>query len=300
MAVPNTLEIANADRVKLTAQTRAVGKLAVDLMSADGKELFGTLASVDVSANSGYTTISWDGTNPKAKAKAPGSYLVRWTLNNEVRTWPVVVRAGEARKAKTTTSSLKQGDKLEVDFEKALDPARCILEGAKTSEEQAHGGKKSLKLEDGQQARILFGDQDNLPVRISMWVYDEGKTFGTSTLNGGAWGVKTADGDKFVIRQCWRKYLDGDNRYAWINSGENQFFELHPVRAERQKGWSQWVFDFTNPQKLSVSCNGKELGALEPAKYVPSTGATALFFLGGDSKAGTIYIDDVSVEYPKQ
>ena len=299
LVVPNTVEIANGDRVKLATQTRAAGRLVEDLMSPDGKEFFGTIATVDVPANPTYNSTLWDGTNPKTGAKQPGRYLIRWTLNNEVRTWPVVVKMGEARRRKTTTA-LKPGETLHVNFAQSLDPARCILEGATISEEQSHGGKESLKLENGEQARILLGDQDNLPVRISMWVYDGGESYGRASINGGAWGVQTSVGDNFVIRQCWRRYLNGDTGYSWFNTSENQYFTPHPVRAPRRKGWSQWVLDFTNPQKPSLSCNGAELGPLEPAKYVPSTGATSLFFLGGDSKAGPIYIDDITVEYPKQ
>jgi hypothetical protein len=269
-------------------------------MSGDGKTLLGTLATADMPNTSTYNVTVWDGTNPKTGTKDIGNYLVRWTFNNEVRTWPVVVKVGEAKKTNANVAAaLKPGDNLQVDFEQDLDPARFILEGATVSDEQAHGGIKSLKLEKGQQARILIGDQDNLPVRISMWVYDEGKTFGKQFITGGAWGVQTAVGDKFVISQAWRSYLDGDTGYVWFNTGENQFFNPHPIHADRQKGWSQWVFDFTNPQKPLISCNDKEVGTLQPAKYIPATGATALFFLSGDGRAGPIYIDDVSVEYPK-
>ena len=297
LAVPNTVEIANADRIRLTSQTRAAGKLLVELLSGDGKTVLGKINEIDTMGASAYNTIQWDGTNPKTGAKEPGNYLIRWTLNNEARTWPVVVRMGEARKTKTAASALKKGEKLQIDFEQQLNPAKCILESATVSEEQAHGGKKSLKLENRQQAHILFGGQDNLPVRVSMWVYDSGAMFGKGQTDGGAWGVQTALGDKFVIRQSWRKYMSGDTRYVWINSGENQFFTMHQMQAERQKGWSQWVFDFTNPQKPSITCNGKDIGSLEPLKFIPTTGATALFFLGGESKTGPIYIDDVNVEY---
>jgi|GEM_PF-765568 len=296
VAVPNTVEIANSDRIRLGAQTRAAGKLVVDLCSEDGSQVLGNIATLDTAADSQYHAPMWDGTNLKTGAKEPGKYLIRWTLNNETRTWPVVVKQGQLRE-KLAASSLKPGESLKIDFESPVDPLRAVLQSATVSEEQAHGGKMSLKLEKGQQPQINFGEMDNLPVRISMWVYDGGEKYGKASKNGGGWGVKTAAGDKFIIRKVWRGYLNGDNRYAWFNTGENQYFSPHPLPGDRVQGWSEWVFDFSNPQKPVVSCNGQEVPALQPAQYIPSSGAVSVFLIGGDGGSAPVYVDDIVVDY---
>ena len=292
--LPNTLEIANSDRIKLATQTRAAGKLVIDLLSEDGKSELGNLASIDVPGELFYSAPLWDGKNPKTMTKTSGNYLIRWTLNNEVRTWPVVVKVGVLKEKKTATA-LTPGSTLKVNFEGALDPKICILKSAAVSEEQSHEGKKSLKIDDNQEALIVFGEQDNLPVRISFWIYDGGETRGATAANGACWGVQTAVGDKFVFTQIWRSYLDGDHRYCWINSGENQFFSPHLSVFGRTKGWSQWVLDFSNPSKPLISNASKESPALEPVKFIPASGATSIYLRGGCSP---IYVDDIVVEYP--
>jgi len=296
IALPNTLEIANSDRIKLATQTRAAGKLVIDLLSEDGKSVLGNLASIEATGSQLYSAPTWDGTNPKTKTKTPGNYLIRWTLNNEVRTWPVVVKVGQLREKKTAMA-LTPGSTLKINFEGALDPKICLLKSSTVSEAQAHEGKKSLKVDDNQEAQIVFGEQDNLPVRISFWIYDGGEKHGNTPANGAVWGLQTASGDKFVFSQTWRSYCDGDNRYAWFNSGENQFFSPHPSAFGRAKGWSQWVFDFRNPKQPLISNGDKESPAIEPAKLIPASGATSIYVRGG---CYPVYIDDIVVEYPRQ
>src|SRR5207249_869198 len=110
----------------------------------------------------------------------------------------------------TGPKPLAAGETLKADFEGPFDP-RWHVEGAAPSEEQAHGGKKSLKLIAGQSAVLTFGDDDDMPVKVSIWMFDGGKKFAPkATATGGAFGIKTGDGDKFCVRTCWRTYLGGN------------------------------------------------------------------------------------------
>ena len=191
---------------------------------------------------------------------------------------------------------LTAGQTITLNFEDALD-SRWHVEGAAASAEQFHGGKKSLKLIQGQSALLRFGGDDDLPVKISFWMFDNGKKLGNKTATGGAWGVKTADGDTFALRTCWRTYHDGDSDYAWFNTGEMEWFSPHPASIPRIPGWSEWVFDFTDRANPKMTGGGKAVDHLIP-KYLPH-GAVALFFCGGDGDAGPLYIDDINVEFLK-
>jgi len=292
LAIPNVIETENNERAKLVAQTRAAGTLKIELLDAAGKEVLGTLATVDVPKDAEYNAPRWDGTHPETKKKEHGEYRIRWTLNDEVRVEPVWVKPGTKR-PRSAQAALGAGQEWKVDFESPLD-ASWHIEGAAPSDEQAHGGKKSLKLIEGQSAVLTFGDDDNLPVRISMWVFDNGTKLGKATATGAAWGVKTADGDKFCLRTCWRAYLGGDVEYAWFNTGQNQWHSPHPSKIERKDGWTEWVFDFSQPAAPKITAAGKPVGNVN-AKYTPS-GASAVYLLGGDTKAGAVYIDDINVQ----
>ncbi len=296
IAIPSTVEVINDARIKLVTQTRVAGTLKLELLSKDGKEVLGQVATKKVGGKSEYSAPLWDGTNPKTGRKDFGEYLMRWSLNGESRVWPVAVKKGIKRK-KTTPDPLKPGESITDGFEgkphKRWKPGR-----AEVSNEQAHSGKKSLKLSSGASAKLILGEYEDLPVRISFWVYDPGKRFGKRTQNGAMWGVQTAAGDKFVVRATWRRYLNGDKDYAWFNSGENQFFTPHPARTGRAKGWSQWVFDFSRNGKAVITRNGKPLGNRKE-KFIPG-GAVALYFASSSPAAGPLYIDDVKVEYPKK
>ncbi|MCZ7646260.1 MAG: hypothetical protein M5U26_13420 [Planctomycetota bacterium] len=296
-AIPNLLETANGDRTKFVTQTRAKGTLKIELLDESGKEVLGTLHEIEVGdAGSAYHAPRWDGTNPKTGQKDAGAYQVRWTLAGESRAMPVWVKLGEKR-ARTGPELLEPGQTLAVDFESEPD-ARWHIEGGAPVEEQAHGGKKGLKLTEGQSAVCTFADEEDLPVKVSMWVWDAGKKLGKKTANGPAWGIKDGNGNKFCIRPTWRKYLDGDNQYAWFNTGENQWFSPHPAKLARKDGWSLWVFDFSDPAGGKVTRDGEAVGTLDP-KFTPK-GAAALYFLGGDKEAGGVIVDDIQVEYAKK
>lgn len=289
--LPDVVEVADNSRVQFATQTRVAGKLKIELLDATGKLVLGPLAEIDTAAGVEYNAPLWDGTNPKTGKKDLGEYRVRWTLGKESRMSPVWVKQGVAKKHETL-SALQPGDKITCDFERELDK-RWTVEQTVLSTEQAHGGKQSLKVNRG--AQFKFSQFDDLPVKITMWVYDSGAKNGKKGVTGPAWGVSPATGDKFCLLQMWRPYLDGDNTYTWINTGENQWFSPHPAIVKRQVGWVEWIFDFSDPKNVTVTGGGQPVQGLIP-KFTPS-GAVSLYMLGGSE---AVYVDDITVEYPKK
>ncbi|MCW8132876.1 MAG: hypothetical protein KIS92_21190, partial [Planctomycetota bacterium] len=258
LPIPDVVETANNARIKLATQTGAAGTLKLELLDAAGKEVLGTIATVEVPKDAEYNAPRWDGTNPKTGKKEDGEYRIRWTLNGESRQEAVWVKPGVKRE-RQGPPVLAAGETISVDFESAPD-GRWHIEGAAQSEEQAHGGKKSLKLIEGQSAILNFGEDDNLPVKVSLWIYDSGIKLGKNSVTGAGWGVVNADGDRFALRTCWRKYLGGDTEYAWFNTGENQWYSPHPAKVSRKQGWNECVFDFSDPAAPKVTVNGQPLG----------------------------------------
>jgi len=293
VVIPDTVETAADSRIQCACKTAAAGTLKIELLDESGRRTLGTLAEVEVGERQEFHAPFWDGTNPATGARKVGQYQIRWSLAGESRTAPVWVKRGTKRRD-GGPEPMRPGQTLTADFEKPLD-ARWQLEAAEPSTEKAHGGRMSLKVE--RTARLVFGRYDDLPVRITMWIHDAGATFGTGTADGPGWGVVTGVGDKFAVRQMWRTYLAGDRGYAWLNTGENQWFSPHPSGVNRKTGWSQWVFDFTGPSTVKVSGNGQAVTRLTP-KFTPK-GAVAVFLMGS-RQGGPLYVDDVKVEYPKK
>ena len=295
--IPDSLEIANNDRINLLARVLEAGTLKIELLSADGATVLGALATVAVAPDNGaFVAPRWDGTNPKTGKKEPGEYLLRYTLNGESRTWPVTVKMGTVRTDTSTPASLTARGALNYDFERPLD-ARWSLEGnAAVAEGKAKSGAKALRVSPQSKATLTFGGQDDLPVRVTFAAFDGGATHGKNGASGQALCLRTAVGDLFAIRQLWRGYLDGDADVCWFNTGENQWFSPHPAGLGRTPGWNIWSFEF-NAGKVMVERDGKRL-ELAPARFTP-TGAVALVFLGSDAVGDPdLWIDDLTVSYP--
>ena len=290
IVIPDAVEVVNHSRVQLACQTRAAGHLLIELLDADGREVLGTLAEADVAAGQEFHAPAWDGTHPKTGRKDLGRFTVRWSLAGESRTQPVQVIAGTPRQ-EAGPAALAAGQSLGETFEGKLDP-RWKLDRAEPSAEQAHGGSKSLKIVG--EAELVFGRYDDLPVRVTLWVWDAGAKLGQNG-NGPAWGVATAASGKFAVRQVWRKYLAGDREYSWINTSEGQWFNPHPSGVPRKAGWSEWVLDFTDPKAVKVTGDGNALKHLIP-KFTPQ-GAVSVFLMGSE-QAGPFYVDDIKVDYP--
>ena len=74
------------------------GELDITLYSEDGKEKIKTLYKDSVKgykgigSKDGICLITWDGTNPGKKDSYEGNYRIRWTLGNEYREFPVVIK----------------------------------------------------------------------------------------------------------------------------------------------------------------------------------------------------------------
>ena len=288
ISIPNVVEVADKGHVQLATQTRTAGKLKIELLDAAGKEVLGTLATIETATDGEYNAPVWDGTNPKTGKKDLGEYRIRWTFGSETRTAPVWVKQGVAR-AHEKHWALQPGEKITSDFEGPLDQ-RWTVEQAVLSTEQSHGGKHSLQI--SRTAQFKFSQETDLPVKVTLWVFDNGVNNGP---NGPAWGISSATGDKFCIRQVWRTYLNGDKFYSWLNTGENQWFSPHPTGVNRRGGWLEWVFDFTNPQNITVTGGGTLVKGLS-TKFTPA-GAAGIYLLNGD--AGKLFVDDITVEYPK-
>ena len=287
--IPDVVEVADNGHVQLATQTRAAGKLKIELLDAAEKEVLGTLATIDAAAGTEYNAPLWDGTNPKTGKKDLGEYRIRWTLGNESRTAPVWVKQGVPRQQEKRPA-FHPGEKITCDFEGPLDK-RWTVEQAVLSTEQSHSGKQSLQI--NRTAQLKFGQDNDLPVKVTLWVFDNGANNGP---NGPAWGIITGTGDKFCLRQMWRPYLNGDKTYSWLNTGENQWFSPHPAGVNRQAGWMEWIFDFTNPQNITVTGGGTPVKGLTP-KFTPA-GAAGIYLLNGN--AGKLFVDDVTVEYPRK
>ncbi len=292
VVIPDVVNVAGKERVQFATQTRQAGKLKIELLDAAGKNVLGTLAEIDTDKDLQYNAPFWDGTNPKTGKKDLGEYRVRWTLGDESRTAAVWVKQGTVTK-RDGPEALKPGEKITIDFEGPMDK-RWKLESAATSTEQAHGGKQSLQVSGT--AQLRFGKSDDLPVKVTMWIYDDGAKHGATAANGAAWGVIPTVGDKFCAYEVWRSYLDGDGQYVWVNTGENQWFNLHPSGVTRKSGWVEWVFDFTDPKNVKVTGNGQPVKSLV-AKFTPS-GAIGIYLLGGSS--APLYVDDITIDYAKK
>jgi len=213
-------------------------------------------------------------------------------MKNTIRRWTMTAAALAAGcgLAMAQEAALEKGQTITQDFEGELD-ARWKLKAAEVSEEQAHGGTKSLKVKG--QAELVFSPGKELPVRIRLWVWDAGEQFSANAMSH-AWGVSTEKGFQFAVRTVWRSYMDGNKVYAWFNTENNKWFTPKNTRVPRKQGWSEWVFDFTNPDAVTVAGNGQKV-ALE-AQWTPK-GAVSVFLLGGKD-GGDFFVDDITVEYP--
>lgn len=302
LAIPEVVELANDDRIRLLARIYEAGSLEIDLVSADGAQVLGRLHQEQADPKQGvYVCPRWDGTNPATGRKDTGSYLVRWTLNGESRTWPVAVVQGVARPKAAGIAAIEPGARLAYDFESAPDARWELRGGAAPAEGEKSQGARALRVAHAQSARLRFGAEDDLPVRISFAAFDGGARRGKKAALGQALCVQTADGNLFALRQVWRPYLNGDGEWCWMNNGENQWFSPHPAGIPRSQGWNRWTFDLSDPSAPTIACDGRRLDAkrLQPARFIPSSGGVALEFLGpADAGDQPLWIDEVVVELP--
>ena len=301
--IPDRLETINDDEVLIVARTIASGTLTIDLLETDGT-VIGNLHTAN--AGSAYYTYVWDGRNPATGERDWGSYLVRWTLAEESRTWPVFVVEGEEREDEVSGPYIRPGETLSYTFEGPLDEF-WELSGAEISNENPMTGSNSLRIGRGQRAEMILSDFANQPVRIEFWQYDTGVTWDSGNANGPAWGIQNTLGDNFSFYMIWRSYLNGNDVVAWINTGENQWFSPRFSGFLRNPGWNHWVYDFSDPSAPVITRNDEIFAndrvTNENPQYLPK-GASRLVFIGtrsgltGDADPlSTLYIDDLKVTH---
>ncbi|MEX0653250.1 MAG: hypothetical protein WD534_17205 [Phycisphaeraceae bacterium] len=296
VAIPGTIELAKHEQAALATQIRAAGTLRIELLSADGEQVLGTLHEARVASDEpAFHIPRWDGVRPDTGDKQPGEYRVRWSLAGEQRHYPLHVVEGTPAEDSEPPRTLQPGQTIDLDFEHDLDP-RWQLEGARVTDEQAREGSRSLRLGSRDRATFRFAGHEPLPVRITLSVYDAGHRH-SGNGNGPAWGVRDAAGDLFVLRQAWRAYLNGNQHYAWVNTGENRWFTLHHTRIARREGWREWVFDFTDPDHPAITCGGEAVDTLDE-DYTPN-GAVGIHLLGGDPDMPAMYVDRIRITYPR-
>lgn len=296
--VPDTLSLANGDRVRLFSRIMNAGDLRIELCDASGATVLGTIAQdrVNPSVSGGFYCPLWDGTNPKTGSQDTGTFLIRWTLNNEVRTWPISIITGIRQENTTGPADLAPGATLTYNFEHPLDPRWHLEGGAEIADAIGRDTSKALRIGHDQTARLTWGTHDDAPVTVSLWVFDGNAKHGTSNASGPDFGLVSAGGDIFALQYTWRRYLSGDTDLAWFNTGENQWFSPHPCGIKRRPGWNAWTFDATlTPMRIAYNGTAIEAKRLQPARFIP-TGSTGLIIRGpGSATDPAMIVDDVVV-----
>lgn len=289
--IPNRIELVNDSMVQLATKTRRGGTLSIEFTDREGRASYGTIYENTHIDGGQFDSPLWDGTVPGRGKPRPGVYGIRWTFEGETRLEPIWIVEGE-RRAQTGPQILAQGQTIREDFEG--EPSdRWELNNAEPSSDQAHSGRRSLKVSGS--AKLLFGAErrTDLPVRVSMWVYDSGARGGKSG-NGPFWGMQNTLGDQFVIRMTWRPYLRGNSDYAWFNTAQNRFFTPNPTKVGRSTGWSQWIFDYTGATP-KITKDGEHISDV-PDQW-SLDGAVAITLSNGNP-GGPLYVDDIVVDYP--
>ena len=157
------------------------------------------------------------------------------------------------------------------------------------------GGKALVKLRDKAESG-----------KLELWVYDDGTTQENAKAAhvGPRWGLLENDNKVLAAGILYNSYLGGDEGYtATLYDGKTWFNQLFWLGVNRRPpGWHKWTFDFDPEAGLQVFHNGKELGAVDPAK-VDLKGFTSIAIWGdghdvptvGGGRTQTIWVSSVSV-----
>ncbi len=310
VVIPNKIELVNGDLASLVTQSGTSSPLTIDLIDSKSGKSLGRVYESKGNAEGGVVIPRWDGTIPSTGKKTPGEYKLRWTFGNEVRDELISVVNGTKREKTERTrftygvakglefpeKILSKGVSLSYDFSKNLPPEWILQRGAKITS-TLPGGRKGAGLEiaNKQTANLIFGnDEEGLPVRITMSVYDNGEKHGGSSVNGYGWGVFGSDGEFYGPVLFWRKYLGTDSSHSWISTEKSGWMSPQYARIPRKTGWREWVFDFTDPVSPVVILDGKKVQF--PKNGLPA-GASGISLRGGSGKA-PLFVTDVRLEYP--
>ncbi len=309
VVVPNRIELINDESASLVSHLRGGGTLTIDLVDMGTGKILGRIHEEKIPGDGTITIPEWDGKIPGTGRKQPGSYLIRWSLDGEVRDELVEAVVGTKREKVAMTSfpngvakglpfpakTISEGVSVEFGFGGKND-SLWILKGAEIVR-SLPGGRKGagLQIEKGKSASLIFGNSETpIPVRVSMAVYDAGEKFGTKSVDGSAWGLVGSDGEFYGPVRFWRKYLGTDKNHAWVTTEKSGWMSPGYARIPRKTGWSEWVFDLTDPTSPALTVNGRR--ADFPKEGLPA-GAAGVTFRGGSEKT-PLYVTDVRVEYP--
>lgn len=181
------------------------------------------------------------------------------------------------------------------DFEDPLGE-KWELQDAEITTEIAHSGERALHVKPrGQAIFNLLDEFENGFGRVTMWVYDTGITSDSDNATGPRWGLVNGWGDKFVICLRWRPFLDGNNRYSWISTAENSWFNVWDTGLIRSKGWHKFEFIYSEEETLIVRMDDKEEARLyKPSRMRFDVGFSGIYLYGGSMDQG-LYVDDIEI-----
>jgi hypothetical protein len=170
-------------------------------------------------------------------------------------------------------------------------------------------GFDNTKSREGQQGALRIGPGGKVLIKLrdkaesgklELWVYDDGTTPEKikAARVGPRWGLLENDAKVLAVGILYNSYLGGDEGFtATLYNGKTWFNELFWLGVKRTPpGWHKWTFDFDPEAGMQVFHNGKELGAVDPAK-VDLKGFTSIAIWGDQSggREQNIWVSHVSV-----
>ncbi|MGO9109184.1 MAG: hypothetical protein ACLP9L_08130 [Thermoguttaceae bacterium] len=167
------------------------------------------------------------------------------------------------------------------------------------SSRSREGQRGALRIGPGGKAIIKLRDKAESG-KLELWVYDDGTTpeKAKAARVGPRWGLLENDAKVLAAGILYNSYLGGDEGYtATLYDGKTWFNQLFWLGVPRTPpAWHKWTFDFDAEAGLQVFHNGKELGAVDPAK-VDLKGFTSIAIWGDESggRAQNIWVSNASV-----
>ena len=190
-----------------------------------------------------------------------------------------------------------------IDFEGDLPQGAELKGNARVVEDQVHGGKKALFIGEMGEALIPLSPEDHRG-KVTLWVYDSSKKHSSDDedkpATGTCWGLQDSAGRMMLCGIIRRSFLS-QAAYSYVFTDKLRGYPSPGFTGnDRTKaGWYQWEFDLSESGKIAVRVNGK---AADMGKNYASfdKGFNAIRIVGGDQgEFEDIYIDDITVEYPK-